>query len=308
MSSNAPADTPKVAFRVNLDHSLYWHLVAKYGDAVPVNPILMSAVNLRYRMENAILRDPSVLSVLRELAYRLDDWSALESAIAFARNFENSDSIETFETYVQKLKEGMAIEVDHYRPMFENKRRDLEGFLSYLRSVWGAHGAFVLKELSRLTGEPWPRGEIRVELVTDSLNTGMFRRDFLVLPYPRNHDQGLCVLLHLLTRYLTTQKVLDIMSQFTGPCQDLYLDALYGLVVNAVLSRITSQWTGFEAPIEPRGGLEYKIFQRLLPHWRDHLENESESFEEFVKRRVAADFIPNRLVLELIKQPNLVAR
>ena len=308
MARRPAPDLPRLTFTISRDHNLYWHLIAKYGDVVPVNQILMSAVSQKYRIENAPSRDPSVVQLLRELAYRADDWAVFESTICASQTLEKGGLARSYETYFRTLREGMRIEMEHYRTAFDEKKADLQGFHDYLTRIWKTHGAFALNELSTLTGAHWPSEEIRVNIVGDSLYTGLFRRDFLVLPHSGNNDQGLCVLLHLLTRYLITQKVLDVMSQFTGPSQELYLDAIYGLLVNHILSQVTREWRGFGAPIEPRGGQEYKIFLCLLPHWRDHLNRKDESFDEFVKRRIGADFIPTRRVAELIKHPNLVAR
>jgi hypothetical protein len=78
----------------------------------------------------------------------------------------------------------------------------------------------------------------------------------------------------------------------------LYLDAIYGLIVNHVLLLVTKTWPDFKAPVEPSGGLEFKIFKSLLPFWHEHLQVQNESFDIFLKRRISEDFIP---VAELAK-------
>ena len=174
---------------------------------------------------------------------------------------------------------------------YDEESEELEQYRTYLSEKWVKCGQFVLSEYSRITDENWNRNDLQVYLVMGSLNTGIFRRDYLILPYCRNFDQGFCVLLHLFARYLVTNKVLDILYQHTGPSQDLYLDAVYGLIVNHVLLHVTKHWPDFKAPVEPSGGLEFKIFRSLLPYWREHLQLKNESFDSFLKHRISEDFI-----------------
>jgi hypothetical protein len=284
---------PKVSFQTSYPLNLFWHVMAKYGDVVPVNPSLMSAVAQKYKVQNAGTRNPLVTKMLREMAYQADEWAFFEDGFrdpSKAHIYNQSRS--RYAGYGALLQKSMELESDSFRLTYDKGTEELERYRAYLDEKWEKCGEFVLNEYSRITDEKWTFNNLEVYLVTRSLNTGIFRRDYLILPYERNFDQGFCVLLHLVARFLVTNKVLDILYQHTGPSQDLYLDAIYGLLVNHVLLHVTKSWPEFKAPMEPSGGLEFKIFKSLLPYWREHLQIQNESFDAFLKRRISQDFIP----------------
>ncbi len=284
---------PKLSFQTSFQLNLFWHVIAKYGDVIPANPSLMSAVDQKYKLQNAGARVPSVTRLLRKMAYQADDWTIFEAGFRgrtatsipspVRPRFANCEAI---------LRKSMQLEEDSFKSTYARETKQLDRFQEYLTAKWEKHGEFVLTEYSKVTNENWIPNQIETYLVTGCLTTGVFRRDYLILPYLRNFDQGFCILLHLLARYLVTNKVVDLLYQHTGPSQDLYLDAIYGLIVNHVLLNITKNWPDFQAPIEPSGGLEYKIFQSLLPYWHDHLNLQNETFDTFLKRRISEDFIP----------------
>ncbi len=295
-----PARTlPKLVFQTSFQLNLFWHVIAKYGDVVPANPSLMSTVDQKYKLQNAGTRTPSVTRLLREMAYQADDWAIFEAGFrGRAATSTHTPARARFANYEAILRKSMEVEEDSFKSKYDRESKELDQFQAYLTEKWEKHGDFVLTEYSKVTNENWVPNEIETYLVTGSLTTGVFRRDYLILPYCRNFDQGFCILLHLLARYLVTNKVLDLLYQHTGPSQDLYLDAIYGLIVNNALLHITKNWPDFQAPIEPSGGLEFKIFQSLLPYWHEHLRRENETFDTFLIRRISEDFIP---VTELSK-------
>lgn len=287
-----PLGLPKVSFQTDFQLNLFWHLIAKYGDVVPMSPTVLSSVNLKYRIENAATRSPRLVRLLRSLAYKTDGWAIFEPGFLNAATAQEKSSSQ-FDKYQETIRESLKLEEDSFRTIYGKERGELERFRYFLGKKWKEYGNIVLSEYSRLTNEDWIQNRIDAFLVTGCLDTGMFRRNYLVLPYFRNFDKGFCILIHLLARYLVTDKVLDVLYSFTGPSQDLYLDAIYGLLVNQVLLKITKNWTDFNAPVEPKGGQEYKIFQSLLPYWREHVERGNETFDTFLKRRIASDFISN---------------
>ncbi|HVH15968.1 MAG TPA: hypothetical protein VNA15_09670 [Candidatus Angelobacter sp.] len=284
---------PKVSFQTSYRLNLFWHVMAKYGDVVPINPSLMSAVRQKYKIQNAGRRNPLVTKMLREMAYQADDWAFLEAGFRDPSTANVPFQVGSrYADYGVLLQKSMELESDSFRLTLDKEIEELGLYQAYLDEKWEKYGEFVLNEYSRIANESWSLNKLQVYLVTRSLNTGIFRRDYLILPYCRNFDQGFCVLLHLLARFLVTNKVLDILYQHTGPSQDLYLDAIYGLLVNHVLLNVTKNWPDFKAPVEPLGGLEFKIFRSLLPFWREHLQLQNESFDTFLKRRISEDFIP----------------
>jgi hypothetical protein len=290
---------PEISFQTSFQLNLYWHVIAKYGDVVPVNPSLMSAVPQKYKVQNAGKRDPLVTRLLREMAYQADDWAFFEGGLVGPPTSTAHDRVLSRDAnYGASLRKSMELEEQSFRLTYDKEIEVLERYRAYLSEKWEKCGEFVLNEYSRITDESWPLNRLQVYLVKGSLNTGIFRRNYLILPFCRNFDQGFCVLLHLLARFLVTNKVLDVLYQHTGPSQDLYLDAIYGLIVNHVLLRVTKTWPDFKAPVEPSGGLEFKIFKSLLPFWHEHLQVQNESFDIFLKRRISEDFIP---VAELAK-------